>query len=129
MKQPLLLVERSHTAPCSCLRTFSAPNSGLKRTTPRRQIFDDVWQQFTKLSGPVGSSALDDVFNRMSAGKDEFETPQAAVTKVLVAGATGRCARAARLLWRKLGSSNGACGSAGRLHIWLGIYLTGLQAA
>ena len=50
-----------------------------------------MWQQFTKLSGPVGSSALDDAFNRLAAGKDEFETPQAAVTKVLVAGATGRC--------------------------------------
>ena len=85
--------------PCICLPTSAPPNSGLKLTTPRRQIFDDVWQQFTKLSGPVGSSALDDVFNRMAAGKDEFETPQAAVTKVLVAGATGRCACAARLLW------------------------------
>ncbi|KAK9843775.1 hypothetical protein WJX81_005781 [Elliptochloris bilobata] len=64
-----------------------------------RRIFDDVWQQFTKLSGPVGSSALDDVFNRMAAGKDEFETPQAAVTRVLVAGATGRVGR---VLVRKL---------------------------
>ena len=51
-----------------------------------------MWQQFTKLSGPVGSSALDDVLNSMAAGNDEFVTPQAAVTRVLVAGATGRCA-------------------------------------
>lgn len=77
-----------------------------------------MWQQFTKLSGPVGSSALDDVFNRMAAGKDEFETPQAAVTKVLVAGATGRCARAARLLWYHLGQGTGR--SAGKLYTWLG---------
>jgi len=86
-------------------RARAPSKSGWGGHAPRarraQQIFDDVWQQFTKLSGPIGSKrALDDaLFRGLGAGNDEFETPQAAVTRVLVAGATGRCgpARASRL--------------------------------
>ena len=64
-----------------------------------------MWQQFTKLSGPIGSKrALDDaLFSGLGAGNDEFETPQAAVTRVLVAGATGRCGPPAYGLWPVVG--------------------------
>ncbi|KAK9808907.1 hypothetical protein WJX72_006181 [[Myrmecia] bisecta] len=62
-----------------------------------RAIFDDVWQQFTKLSSPTRSFNMEQLG---SAGdRSEFETPQAAFTTVLVAGATGRVGR---VLVRKL---------------------------
>jgi len=96
---------RARSAPVCCrereLRRSRDGEVTRRARAARRQIFDDVWQQFTKLSGPIGSKrALDDaLFRGLGAGNDEFETPQAAVTCVLVAGATGRCgpARMSRL--------------------------------
>lgn len=68
-----------------------------------RALFDDVWQQFTKLGSPVQSVNLDDEFATLATLDDlkggVFETPQASYTTVLVVGATGRVGR---ILLRKL---------------------------
>jgi hypothetical protein len=55
-----------------------------------RQAFDDVWQQFTKLSSPTRSSSFDLDDDFAFNGTAEFTTPQASFTTVLVVGATGR---------------------------------------
>lgn len=61
-------------------------------------MFDNVWQQFTKLSSPTRSASMDmEELERSS--RSEFSSPQAAFTTVLVAGATGRVGR---VLVRKL---------------------------
>lgn len=65
-----------------------------------RALFDDVWQQFTKLTSPTQSVGLDDVFTSVDdLSGSVFETPQAPSTTVLVVGATGRVGR---ILVRKL---------------------------
>ena len=54
-------------------------------------MFNEVWQQFTKLTSPISSAGDADVaLGRLAGDSGEFETPQAAVTRVLVTGATGR---------------------------------------
>ncbi len=60
------------------------------------QVFDDVWQQFARLASPSRGSAgsLD-----YASPAEEFSSPAAASTTVLVAGATGRVGR---ILVRKL---------------------------
>lgn len=63
-----------------------------------RAIFDDVWKQFTALSTPNRSFSMDDNFDGYRETED-FESPLAAVTTVLVIGATGRVGR---VLLRKL---------------------------
>jgi hypothetical protein len=56
-----------------------------------RQILDDVWSRFTKLSSPVrGNEVTDDFYERLGRDVGVFDAPQAATTRVLVAGATGR---------------------------------------
>eukprot|EP00884_Botryococcus_braunii_P002608 jgi/Botrbrau1/12348/Bobra.0239s0001.1 len=65
-----------------------------------RQILDDVWSRFTKLSSPVrGNEAADEFYERLGRDVGVFDAPQAATTRVLVAGATGRVGR---VLVRKL---------------------------
>jgi len=102
----LSLSSRSHVFP-----PFTAKNLLLS------QIFDDVWSQFTKLGSPLGtsyspsayapnsrsaSSAAGTAFDELAAfaaAAGEFETPEAANTRVAVIGATGRVGR---VLVRKL---------------------------
>jgi predicted amino acid dehydrogenase len=52
-----------------------------------RRVFDDVWDQFTKLASPTRSFSLDEFLD------SEQESPQASFTTVLVVGATGRVGR------------------------------------
>lgn len=52
-----------------------------------RRVFDDVWDQFTKLASPTRSFSLDEFLD------SEQEAPQASYTSVLVVGATGRVGR------------------------------------
>lgn len=57
------------------------------------QVFDDVWQQFARLASPSRGSM------GYSSPAEEFSSPEAGNTMVLVAGATGRVGR---ILVRKL---------------------------
>lgn len=59
----------------------------------RRQLLNDVWKQFTKLSSPVSSrtTGAEDIVFSAASEVGEFETPQAASTTVLVVGGSGRC--------------------------------------
>jgi len=61
-----------------------------------RQLFDDVWQQFARISSPPQSNRFYDDFQSPA---EEFTSPTAQDTTVLVAGATGRVGR---ILVRKL---------------------------
>ena len=58
-----------------------------------RALLDSVWQRFTSLGSPgrvsISSNELDSVSN-ISGSVEDFETPQAAVTNILVLGATGK---------------------------------------
>ena len=105
------LLSLAHTFSCS----FQPP------LFPHSQIFDDVWAQFTKLGSPLGTSyspsayapnssavsrsrsaseaAAFDELAAFAAAAGEFETPEAANTRVAVIGATGRVGR---VLVRKL---------------------------
>ena len=73
----------------------------------RRQLLNDVWKQFTKLSSPVSSQTTgageDFVFSAASE-VGEFETPQAASTTVLVVGGSGRSASFFSILGKGGGS-------------------------
>lgn len=58
-----------------------------------RALLDNVWQRFTSLGAPGRVSISTDELERVSSiasNFGDFETPQAAVTDVLVLGATGR---------------------------------------
>ena len=103
--------------------TFSTTNNQIPPPLPlsNSQIFDDVWAQFTKLGSPLGTSyspsayapnsasggrrgasaeaAAFDELAAFAAAAGEFETPEAANTRVAVIGATGRVGR---VLVRKL---------------------------
>ena len=61
------------------------------------QVFDDVWQQFARLASPSRGSGGGDIDYASPA--EEFSSPEASNTTVLVAGATGRVGR---ILVRKL---------------------------
>ena len=64
-----------------------------------RRIFDDVWTQFAKLSSPLGSQLDDDLkAGRLAGSPPDFDPSGAPTTstRVLVVGATGRCALPAR---------------------------------
>lgn len=63
----------------------------------RMQVFDDVWQQFARLASPSRGSAGGGI--DYSSPAEEFSSPEASNTTVLVAGATGRVGR---ILVRKL---------------------------
>jgi NADPH-dependent curcumin reductase CurA len=60
-------------------------------------VFDDVWQQFARLASPAGGSMAGSLGYASPA--EEFSSPAATNTTVLVAGATGRVGR---ILVRKL---------------------------
>ena len=60
-------------------------------------MFDDVWQQFARLASPAGGSMAGSLGYASPA--EEFSSPAATNTTVLVAGATGRVGR---ILVRKL---------------------------
>ena len=62
------------------------------------QVFDDVWQQFARLSSP-GQYSRDYLDGDFQGPAEEFSSPTAQDTTVLVAGATGRVGR---ILVRKL---------------------------
>lgn len=60
---------------------------------PCRLLLDNVWQRFTSLGSPgrasISSNELDRV-SSISGTIEDFQTPQATVTTVLVLGATGK---------------------------------------
>jgi NADPH:quinone reductase-like Zn-dependent oxidoreductase len=60
-------------------------------------VFDDVWQQFARLASPSRGSMAGSL--GYSSPAEEFSSPAATNTTVLVAGATGRVGR---ILVRKL---------------------------
>ncbi|KAK9809804.1 hypothetical protein WJX73_008161 [Symbiochloris irregularis] len=65
-----------------------------------RRIFDDVWTQFAKLSSPLGSQLDNELDSlRLAGSPPDDGSAQAATTRVLVVGATGRVGR---VLIRKL---------------------------
>lgn len=63
-----------------------------------RQAVDEIWKQVTRLSSPTSSFSLDQDPN-LDTSTDNFVTPQAEFTNVLVVGATGKTGR---ILVRKL---------------------------
>lgn len=63
-----------------------------------REIFDDVWTQLQRIGSPTRSIFVDDEYMAFDT-PEEFESPAAPSTTVLVTGATGRVGR---VLVRKL---------------------------
>ncbi|CAD7700853.1 unnamed protein product [Ostreobium quekettii] len=64
-----------------------------------RQAFDDVWQQFVRVAQPTRSFSSDDDPSLLAGTSMDLGAPLAAITTVLVVGATGRVGK---IILRKL---------------------------